>query len=977
MNSAQPLLPARIRHAWLLGLALLGAAPLAAQSTGTVTGFVSDQATNGFLVGAEVRLAGTELTAATARDGGYTLTGVPAGSRTLEVSYLGRKTRSVTVTVPAGGTTTANVTLTDADVIVLEAVTVESVREGQARALNLQRTSSTISNIISADAIGNLPDRTVGEALARLPGVNVVDDQFANVRGTPAEFNSVTLDGDRLATTGSNVDSTSVNTDTRAVDLSLIPAEMVGGIEVIKALTPDRDADAFGGTINLVSRSAFDLKERSLNGKFEYIHNTFRDQPGHAASITYLDILDRARTLGLSATLTYRQEERMTNSYEFSYYDAGRIPVGTSGSGTAAALAAVGDQGMEAYDTRLNFKDITKLGATVNLDWKASDATELHFRTFYENTETEGGRFRNRIRALSRWDATSTASQQSGRQARFQNYMEDGVTKQDVLRLAFEGKSRLAGGGQLRYGLRYGDSGASIDRDRYIFDLPSNTERRAYAWAIDRRNAKLPIVSLTHIATGQNGLYGPLTDRRLSNLRFQTGTEDESDLTANLDYTFDQPLGGQAIEWKVGVKHRGKDRSSRPRIVDVSAPTTNPATFATFPVFTEPRGLLEGSQATMGPIVALSSVLAYYRANAAAFTPLPGDEIIRLEARKYDVEEDILAAYGMGTTKFGKLEVIAGLRWEQTKTGYHWLADPLGASRGSQRYDNFYPGLLLNYRLNRHLVARFAYTHTLARPAYGDLVPYRSIADTAEESGSGGLEPGDYPETNKVFLGNARLKAQQSENFDLSLEYYLPQSGVLSAAVFRKDLKDVIYRAQWKNAGEPFTIYFQERNGSTGKASGVELSWQQALTFLPKPFDGFGLNVNATFIDGSSVLEELVPGSTSTYRPLNVNFLPEQPEKVYNAQLWWEKFGFTARVAVNHIDEFVRTAGGLTSFSINNQATRWDASLSYRVNKRFTVYVEGRNLTEEVTSWYATTPGRPEDYSFAGAIYTGGLKFRF
>jgi hypothetical protein len=80
---------------------------------------------------------------------------------------------------------------------------------------------------------------------------------------------------------------------------------------------------------------------------------------------------------------------------------------------------------------------------------------------------------------------------------------------------------------------------------------------------------------------------------------------------------------------------------------------------------------------------------------------------------------------------------------------------------------------------------------------------------------------------------------------------------------------------------------------------------------------------------------------------------------------------------MNYIDEFVRTAGGLTAFSVNNKATRWDASVSYRVNRRLTLYVEGRNLSEEVTSWYATTPNRPEDYSFSGAIYTGGIKFRF
>lgn len=957
-----------------LVLALLAAG--LAYADGTVAGTLRRAGQGTALPGAAVRLVPGDRAAVTDRAGNFYFGQVPAGSYTVEISYLGLETKTVPVRVADGQIARADADLGDG-AILMQALTVESVREGQSRAINQQRTAGTISNIISADAIGNLPDRTVGEALARLPGVNVVDDQFANIRGAAAEFNAVTLDGDRLSTTGSNIDSTSVNTDTRAVDLSLIPAEMVGGIEVIKTLTADMDSDSFGGTINLVTRSAFDLKERSLNGKAEYIRNTFRRQPGHALSLTFMDVLDRARTVGLSATFTYRREDRMTNSYEFGYYDAAAIPVGTSGSGTAGPIAAVGNQAMEAYDTRLNFSEITRLGGAVNLDWKLSENTELHFRSFYENTENVGGRFRNRIRALSRWNATSTAQLQSGLQARFQNYMEDGVREQDVLRLGVEGKTRLAAGGTLTYGLRYGDSGASLDRDRYIFDFPSNTERRAYAWSIDRRNATLPVVSLTHIATGQNGITSLLTDRKLSNLRFQTGTEDETDLTANLDYAFALPLAGRNVDLKFGLKHRGKERSSRPNIFDANAPTTNQPTFADFPVFTEPRNLLGGSQATMGPIVALDRVVAFYRANTARFTPLLGDELIRLEARKYDVEEDILAAYGMGTAKFGKLEAIAGLRWEQTKTAYYWIADPAGASRGSRTYDNFHPSLLLNYRFNPRFVARLAYTRTLARPAYGDLVPYRSTADTASESGTGGLEPGDYPETNKVFLGNAGLKAQQSENFDLSVEYYLSRSGVVSAALFRKNLSDVVFRSQFKLPGQPNTIYFQERNGSTGKATGLELSWQQALAFLPKPFDGFGVNLNATFIDGSSVLEELVPGSTSNYRPLNVGFLPEQPETVYNAQLWWEKAGFTARVAVNYIDEFVRTAGGLTSFSINNKATRVDASVSYRINSHLTLYAEGRNLTDEVTSWYATTPSRPEDYTFTGAIYTAGIKFRF
>ncbi|MBI5688953.1 MAG: TonB-dependent receptor [Verrucomicrobia bacterium] len=928
------------------------------------------------LPGAAVRLLPGEREVATDREGAFHLSNVPAGTYTLEATYLGLEPHRATVRVTDGQTARVDARLGEG-AIVMEAFTVESLREGQSRAINQQRTASTISNIISSDAIGNLPDRTVGEALARLPGVNVVDDQWANIRGTPAEHNAVTLDGDRFTTAGGSVDETSVQYDNRAVDLSLIPAEMVGGIEVIKALSPDMDADSFGGTINLVSRSAFDLKERSLNGKFEYIRNSFRRQPGHSGSITYMDVLDKARTLGLAATLTYRKEDRMINDYEFAYYDAGALPVGTSGSGTAGALPAVGDQGMEAYDTRLKFQTLEKIGATVNLDWKASDATELHLRTFYQDSDNQGGRFRNRVRATSRWNATSTAALQSGAQVRFQNYFEDGNRDQQSLRLGVEGKTRLLSGGTLKYGIRYGDSEETAERTRYIFDFPSNTERRAYGWSIDRSNPQLPVVSMTHLATGRNGFLYNLTDRKLSSLRFLNGKETEEDLTGNLDYSFPLALGPQAVDWKVGAKIRGKDRRSRPRIQDFSPPASAVPTMADFPVSTEPQGLLRGSQATMGTYVSLPAIVQYYNANRASFAVLPGSEIRILDARTYDVNEDVAAAYAMGTTKFGRLEVIGGARWEQTKTGYNWISDPLGASRGSQRYDNFRPSLLANYRFDRNVVARFAYTHTLSRPAYGDLIPYRAIDDTQGESGNGGLEPGDYPETNKVYLGNAKLKAQRSENFDLSLEYYLPRSGVVSAAVFRKNLRDVIFRSQWKLPTDPSTIYFQERNGSSGRATGLELAWQQALTFLPKPLDGFGVNLNATFIRGSSVLDELVPGTTASYRALSVGFLPEQPKKVFNAQLWWEKFGFTARVAVNYIDEFVRTSGGLTAFSVNDEATRVDASLSYRLSKHFTLYLEGRNLTSEVTSWYATTKNRPEDYTYTGAIYTGGVKFRF
>ncbi len=318
-----------------------------AHGTGSVTGVVTDRTTNAFLVGADVRVAGSDQATATARDGSFTLSNVPAGNQTLEISYVGRKTKSVPVAVRSGAPTATRVELSESDVIVLEAVTVESVREGQSRAINQQRTSNTIMNVISSDAIGNLPDNTVGEALARLAGVSVVTDgrsAFASIRGAEAKHNSVTLDGSHISSPANDGIFTTAGQETRAVDLSTIPSDIVGSIEVIKALTPDRDADAFGGAINLVTRSAFDLPGRSINGKVEYRYNNLRRDDGYALSLNYSDVVNRARTLGITASLSYSDERYAQNDYEIAYFAKAIAPVNT--------IAGITNQAISEFDQR-------------------------------------------------------------------------------------------------------------------------------------------------------------------------------------------------------------------------------------------------------------------------------------------------------------------------------------------------------------------------------------------------------------------------------------------------------------------------------------------------------------------------------------------------------------------------------------------------------------------------------------------------
>ncbi len=117
----------------------------------------------------------------------------------------------------------------------LNEVVVTGVFSGQQRAINAQKNNINITNVVSADQIGKFPDSNIGDALKRISGINVQYDQgearFGQVRGTPAEFSSVTINGSRLP---------SAEGDIRNVQLDLIPSDMIQTIEVSKTLMPDQ-----------------------------------------------------------------------------------------------------------------------------------------------------------------------------------------------------------------------------------------------------------------------------------------------------------------------------------------------------------------------------------------------------------------------------------------------------------------------------------------------------------------------------------------------------------------------------------------------------------------------------------------------------------------------------------------------------------------------------------------------------------------
>ena len=950
------------RLAFLAGL--LASLQASAQTTGSIAGTVTDRVTNSYLVGAEVRVVGTEMTAATARDGTFTIANVPAGPQTIEVSYVGRKTKSVPLNVPAGAAARATIELAETDVVVMEQVTIESVREGQSRAINQQRTSNTIMNVISSDAIGNLPDQTVGEALARLPGVSVVTDgrsAFASIRGAEAKLNSVTLDGAHISSPANDGIFTTSGTETRAVDLSTIPSDMVSGIEVIKALTPDRDADSFGGLINLTTRSAFDLPGRSINGKVEYRYNSLRKDDGYALNLNYSDVVNAARTLGVSATLSWSEERYAQNDYEIAYFDKSIAPVNT--------IAGITDQAISEFDQRFRWINRESFGANVNLDYRLGSATQLFLRLFHNGSDTESWRWRLRQRGFAAFAANSTDLRATGAEARITRRLDQPITTRNNDRIAVGGKTRLPAGA-LTYELNHGTADMTAHARRYQFETASSALRRNIDWVVDRSDPQYPQISFVNRPTGENSLLRN-ADMALNQIRFHYVTGDDEDVVAKLDYQFDQKLADTPIQWKVGAKFRGKDRKLDGEIADY-APTGTVPTQTTFSSGSfEPRKAFEGRIATLGHFPSIDSVFGAVAQNPNSYAYVPGDESTIVAISRYDASEDISAAYAMGTAQFGKLQAVGGLRYEKTKVDYTFRPTPTTRANGGSSYDNAFPSVLLNYRFNRNVVLRGAWTNTLTRPDYGDLIPYESSLDPE------GLLNLDSGALARVYKGNPNLKAQKSMNWDASLEWYYQPTGMLSVAVFHKDIKDFIFKGVTRESRPPIIVaLYQNLNGGEQNITGTELTWAQSLSRLPAPFNGFGFSVNATFLDGESEFPtfNVTTGATGTRTE---DFIPLQPKRVYNAQVYWEKFGFTARVALNYIDEFVREVGGLTGAVTNNDATRIDAQVSYRVNSNFTVFVEGKNLTEEKKRWYNNSPARPEELEYSGWNGTAGVRFRF
>ena len=330
----------------------------------------------------------------------------------------------------------------------------------------------------------------------------------------------------------------------------------------------------------------------------------------------------------------------------------------------------------------------------------------------------------------------------------------------------------------------------------------------------------------------------------------------------------------------------------------------------------------------------------------------------------YDATEDVYAFYGMTTLNFGNLMALAGFRNEMTKndyTGHEVVFNEEGDYEGTTEitktsdYNNFLPMLHLRYRITPNTNVRAAFTTGLARPNYEALVPFRIINREDEE----------------MSIGNPGLKPTTSMNFDLLAEHYFQGIGLLSGGVFHKQLKKIMYPSQYELEEGTYEGYEVEQivQGDDASLTGLEINWQQQLTFLPGWMSGFGVYANYTWTTSDASI--VFGGEERTDIPL-----AGQSANMANFAISYEKGGFTGRVGLNYHGKFLFELGeSEDEDSYYDNHIQWDLAASQQITNGVHFYLQAINLNNEPMRYYLGNTARPLQREFYSWWMHAGFKF--
>jgi len=853
--------------------------PLPAQNprsaeTGTVAGQVTSSDTRGPLGFAVVEVVGTGLQTSTERDGSFRLGNVPAGSQSVRITYTGLASSTQSVAVPAGGIVRIDVVLDATEVLTMEALTVTGERSGIAAAIQQQRHAVNTVSVITMDQFGGVADGRIDDALKRIPGVGLNNTRFS-IRGVPDTENSITIDGSRLASAS--------RAQSRTIETDRIPGDRIATIEVNKSLLPHMNADAVGGTINLVTKSAFDLPRGALDYSFALSGlRGLNDDPdaGYAASLAYNNVygvFGGEGNLGVSLSVSKSDKpmiaDHPTAGNEMINVFSNRNIAGVSGP---TPDQMVGNNTFPVTIRRIKrLEDADRTNAGIKLDYRFSPESQVWFNTFRSARKLEQVQLNSRLQipngtagplpvdAAGNPVNPNAAGMLPGYDPRGLIQWRNATTQMDNDYVIDDSEVWLMqGDGKHAFGDYKFSWNASYSSDDNTFDrkLIAVTGAAGTHATIDRSDLLKPRITYTGGAAPLQYGLGVAGNTLLQQQYFandNTLTTLKADVTREIATRYPLQISG-------GAQYRTQEFNMNPIANYVNTFTGTPAdlsAFETGPI--NPFGIFD-DRVNVDPRKAAADLVT--SPQRWVFDPVAAIRADR--AQDGDIKETISAAYLMGHVRVEKFMLTGGVRWERTEVegrGFEFRGASPGVpveqqyteARTKGDYDNLFPSAFAQYALRQDLQLRASYSNGIGRPGFGVLRPTTVVNTNPTTSGAAG----------SINQPDPALKPQYVDNYDVALEYYWEPAGMLSLAVFRKDITDfhdqVTRRlgATGEGFGAEFANYdlITRSNIGSAKVEGFEFAYQQQYTFLPGFLSGLGGFANWTHL--STELQNVTVGS--------------------------------------------------------------------------------------------------------------------
>lgn len=831
----------------------------------------------------------------------------------------------------------------------VEEIVVSGTQLSRRRAIDDKRTDARVTDNLGTDELGQLPDQNVGEALNRLPGVTMLvekgEGRYVQIRGINASLNNVTING-------ASMGSAEAELGGRAAALDVVATSALSSVQVIKTPTPDMDAQGIGGTVNINTALPFD-RPASLYGfasgryGFEDIRPESEAYGGHDPY--QLDGLvsgkSAAGSFGWLLGGSYTNRE---------YIAPGVYQDDWTETGPGIWLP---------QNVKNNYYVIGRERINLNgaLQWKNA-GSNYYLQAFYAGYDEF--QHRNRYEENLTEDVVpSGPSEGTSGLNRVASNIRLEKTEKDLLSVGAGGENS-AGKALVSYSSQY---------HRNTLSSPNNDWQFRSGESFGPNRYRIDGDGVTHITPDEG--TPDRQDPNLINFRrvfFFDQDVTENGLSGRLDLRWDH---SDSTYFKTGLKlSRTKRELDQSR--DEYDGGDQPLTLGTSKDFTKgtfindtPNGKVPNIWLDVG---AMNRFFAD-PANATYFSFNEGSSFTSRYASDYELTESIYAGYAMASTHVQALELIGGARVEYTDVNSHGYL--LGAGDAQRldaggNYMDVLPALIANFHLGEAVILRGAITRALGRPNYETIAPRTTFG----EDGTVGT----------VTVGNPDIEARRSWNFDLAAEWYPDPLSVLSVGLFYKDLSDEIVTAT-RSYSEQAAIQsalaqfgLQDAVDATGLTrldvkiptndasstiKGVDLLAQTQFAWLPEPFDGLGVSISASFIDGET---KLADGSKIP--------LVGQAKSSYATTLFYQAGRIDASVSYAYNDSYLTDPNDDPELRLDQgEFGRWDAKIAYALSERIKIFVEGVNLNDEPTSEFqGGHKKRNTEFEYVGrTLYVG------